>query len=167
MNPQTDPLAELRDLAMPEAVSWWPPAPGWWLLLLILVLSVWGIWRWWKRARADSWRKQALDELAAIQRLAADGRDKNADVIAHCSALFRRVALAIEPREHIAALTGRAWLEKLDGLSASRQFTEGPGQALENHVWQKPQTLAELDVTPLLGLLETFIRRGTGQERAG
>ena len=27
-----DPLAGLRPLHRPLPVSWWPPAPGWWLL---------------------------------------------------------------------------------------------------------------------------------------
>ena len=35
MNPAAatpDPLAGLRGYHLPEAVSWWPPGPGWWLL---------------------------------------------------------------------------------------------------------------------------------------
>ena len=28
----------LRDIQLPDAVSWWPLAMGWWLLLLVMVV---------------------------------------------------------------------------------------------------------------------------------
>ena len=40
MNP--DLLSQLRDIHSAAPVSWWPPAPGWWVLgLLLLVLLAW------------------------------------------------------------------------------------------------------------------------------
>ncbi len=37
-----DPLAQLRDLHLPQAVADWPPALGWWLLAgLVLSGLVW------------------------------------------------------------------------------------------------------------------------------
>ncbi len=35
-----DPLSELRDLHLPAAVSPWPPAPGWWILLALSILLI-------------------------------------------------------------------------------------------------------------------------------
>ena len=41
MNPDADPLAELRDVILPPDPSFWPPAIGWWLLaVLAVVLAV-------------------------------------------------------------------------------------------------------------------------------
>ena len=44
MNPQ-DPLSQLKDIHLPAAGGFWPPAPGWWLLtllaLLLIVALVW------------------------------------------------------------------------------------------------------------------------------
>ena len=34
----------LRDIHLPEAVSWWPPAYGWWLLVVLLGACAWGAW---------------------------------------------------------------------------------------------------------------------------
>jgi len=31
---------QLRDVHLPDAVSWWPLAWGWWVLLILLTLSV-------------------------------------------------------------------------------------------------------------------------------
>ena len=45
MNPaaiNANPLDQLRDIHLPEPISWWPLAPGWWLLIIIaLALMVW------------------------------------------------------------------------------------------------------------------------------
>jgi len=35
MNPGSE--LPLRDIHLPAPLSWWPPAPGWWLLLTLLV----------------------------------------------------------------------------------------------------------------------------------
>ena len=67
MNPQ-DPLAQLQPLREPELISWWPLAPGWWLLcglLFLLLLSL----TWWllRRYRANAYRRQALRQLDQLQ----------------------------------------------------------------------------------------------------
>jgi hypothetical protein len=41
-----EPFAyQLRDIHGPDPVSWWPPAPGWWLLALGTILCLWLLWR--------------------------------------------------------------------------------------------------------------------------
>ncbi len=39
MNADPTSLANLRDLAEPSPVPWWPLAPGWWVLLGVLAVT--------------------------------------------------------------------------------------------------------------------------------
>lgn len=36
MNADASSLDDLRDIAVPPPVSWWPLAPGWWVVILIV-----------------------------------------------------------------------------------------------------------------------------------
>ena len=71
-NPSTEsaanPLDQLRDIHLPEPVSWWPLAPGWWILIIGGgVLSAWLIHYLYRRYRANRYRRQALQQLKQLQ----------------------------------------------------------------------------------------------------
>ena len=89
MDPSTLPL---RDIHLPEPVSWWPLAPGWWLLAAVLASSVL-IALMWRRYRAHlSPRRAALAELSLIEQAYATHQDGHACAQA-LSRLLRRIAL--------------------------------------------------------------------------
>lgn len=95
----------LHDIHVPSA-SWWPLAPGWWLLLALLVLLVlagaWLIGRWRKRGPLMA----ALHEVDAIE--ARYARDGDAVQMADAaSRLMRRIAVCVEPA--VASQAGEAW----------------------------------------------------------
>ena len=105
----------LRDIHLPEMVSWWPPAYGWWLLPVLLAVLV-GIARWlgrWPtRRHAVRLRERALRELDAI----AVDYERSGDArsaVAAMSILLRRLALSLAPRSQVASLTGERWLQWL------------------------------------------------------
>jgi len=71
-NPSTgstaNPLDQLRDIHLPEPVSWWPLAPGWWILIIGgCLLSAWLIQFLYRRYRANRYRRQALQQLKQLQ----------------------------------------------------------------------------------------------------
>ncbi|MCB1675836.1 MAG: DUF4381 domain-containing protein, partial [Halioglobus sp.] len=92
MNPQ-DPLANLHPLREPLAVSWWPPAPGWWLVLALgigTVLALTALLL--RRYRRSRYRRQALQRLAQMhERYLADG--DAAQFATQTNALLKAVAL--------------------------------------------------------------------------
>ncbi len=98
----------LRPMQLPEAVGWWPMAPGWWLLIVFSVASVIFLVWWWRRHQADP-RRFALAELDSIQqRFQQDGN--KAALMNHCNQLLKRTALTLFPRQDVAALSGDDWL---------------------------------------------------------
>lgn len=150
-----DPLAQLRDIHLPEPIGWWPPAPGWWLLALtVLVISAVAVYylrRYlYKRNR---YRKEALRELRNLRaKLAALETGAAVDELA---SLLRRVAIKTCGREKVAPLTGENWLRFLDDKGGTNQFTAGPGKVLgEGHY--RPSVEADLDQLGLI--IEKWIR---------
>jgi len=108
MNASPAGLEALRDIHLPEPMSWWPPAPGWWgvaaLLLALGLLASWLLRR--RRARTS---RLALRELARIEADFGAGADRTR-LAGELSALLRRVALARFERTRVAALHGEAWI---------------------------------------------------------
>lgn len=124
-----DPLAGLRDYHLPEAVSWWPPAPGWWLLFVLSLVAALAI-VWWlgRRRRRLAVARTAARELARL-RTGAAGQG-GAALARELSKLLRRYACAVYPREPVAGLSGEAWLAFLDAHGGDGRFASGPGRVL-------------------------------------
>jgi hypothetical protein len=146
----------LRDLHLPEAVGWWPPAPGWWLLFAVLLaVTAYGLVRAWRAYRRNAARRVALAELARLQQAWQADRDVIA-LGARLSPLLRRAMLAYVPRPEIAGLTGDAWLEWLDRGLDDRPFSAGPGRLLAELPYRRPVDLFDVDAPRLI---ETVRRR--------
>lgn len=108
MNPT---LAELRDIRGLDPAPWWPPAPGWWVVLLAGVVAVAVtllLSRWWRARVPGSWQADARRQLRLLEdRLRwADARSAAVDL----SELIRRVAMARHGRKACAGLVGDHWL---------------------------------------------------------
>jgi len=164
-----DPLAALRDIHMPEAVSWWPPAPGWWLLLALLLLCVAVLIRWLKKRRHRQAQpaqfsrrdivKAALAELDRLDGLAAAGADSSG-LAMDLSALLRRTAIALHAGDdaRIAGLSGDDWLHWLDAQWDEHGFSEGCGRTLLDAPYRRH---GQVDMASLLQL----VRRWTLAQR--
>jgi hypothetical protein len=143
----------LKDLHLPNTIGWFPPAIGWWLVIvlmpLLIVLLYWG----YHRLTRKTALKSANILLVAIKNSSVDNTQK----LAELSALLRRVAISVAPRAQTAGLTGQAWLAFLDSSLKDAPFTKGAGQCLASAPY-RPSAPSELEISQLISLCEDWLK---------
>lgn len=133
MNPQ-DPLSQLRDIHLPATGGFWPPAPGWWVLaVLVLVALALAAVALLRRSRRNRWRKQAMVTLADL----AQNPEPTPSWFARLNTLLKQAARECHPESQPQALSGSAWVDFLiattpEGRAAPRQVLE----AMVRAAWQ-------------------------------
>lgn len=147
-----DPLSQLADIHLPDAVSSWPPAPGWWLLAaLVLLLLALLVRKLLQRTLVRRKLHAALRELdvsyqswQAASQIDAQRNQAGLDLLYSFNTILKRVALVHFPDADVARLSGSAWLQFLDAADGSHEFTTGAGQALSEGAYQ-PTFKADAD----------------------
>jgi hypothetical protein len=136
-------LAQLADIHLPQPVGYWPPAPGWWVLaLLLLVLAFFAARKYFRYSHLRHVCNHALAELdRCYARLATAGSD-NADssrlrYINEVNTVLRRVALVHFPQAVSASLDGTAWVDFIRQKGESSAMTDEIAAALSFGRFQK------------------------------
>jgi hypothetical protein len=119
-------LQNLNDIVVPAPVAWWPPAPGWYVLVAVVtLLLLWLGFRGMRRWQRNRYRREALRALDDIVRAGPAAA-------AALPELLKRVALSAWPRGEIAELVGADWHRFLDRSAGSQRFGAGAaGRRLE------------------------------------
>ena len=105
-------LQNLRDIVVPEPPPLWPPAPGVWVLLSVILAVVLALFLlWWRARQRNAYRRAG----PALLEGARTSRDINI--------VLKRVALAAWPRPEVAPLYGDDWAAFLDESCARSRFS--------------------------------------------
>jgi hypothetical protein len=128
----------LRDIHLPEPVSWWPPAPGWWLLLICIAVIIAGIVLFRKIRKRRLLKRTVLAELDIIRRRYHD-------------------SISFYQRENSASLTGAAWLQHLDNTAQRKDFEKGNGSILATAPYLPADSQIDVDFDDLLSLCEDWL----------
>jgi hypothetical protein len=148
MDPSQLPL---RDLHLPEAIGWWPLAPGWWVVIVLAIAGlVWLLYKVWQHHAFNAPRRYAIRELVKAE--AEFRQHGNAVTLGRqVSELLRRAMLAYAPRHEVAGLTGESWLRWLDqDLPVPYFHTEG-GKSLLQLPYRDPEgQIDDIDINAML-----------------
>ncbi len=163
MNPQEQELLEqLKDVALPATPGWWPPAIGWWIALLavlaVCALAFWLIKRELGKRQRNTWRTTALTEHQRISDDFFNTKNQH-NTLAELSVLMRRVSLAVQSRRSVAALTDDQWLQSLDSIGETSDYSSGAGRLLSRHQYQRDLQLDDGAMSQLFELTKTTIKK--------
>ncbi len=161
MNPDLSPpdLSQLRDIHLPAPISWWPPAPGWWLLAGLIVAILIGLFVWYRRRQRDIWRRIALAELAHLRQQYAAHPTAAHNIIAELSVLLRRVAISCFSRAEVAMLSGEKWLAFLDRNLDESLFQSELGRLLAVAPYAPHTTITPQALHGLFTMCESWINK--------
>ena len=146
-------LLELKDLAPPAEPGWWLLAPGYLVLLMLLIGLATILWLWWLRRKAARLFVLANLELQRIRSTHVTGGDSRRLSLA-LSRWLKQVALLAFPERGLEALTGSDWLSFLDQTIGDTSFTRGAGKVFGDAIYRRQ---AGIDAERLLVLCEQWL----------
>lgn len=99
---QPDLLKQLKDVQLPQPISWWPLAPGWYGLFALAFLIALMIFLFYRRRKKRLQRRQRI--VYHLQQLTN---------VAEAMAYIKQVAINCYPNKEVERLQGDAWVSFL------------------------------------------------------
>ncbi len=131
---EQDPLSQLRDIHLPQPGGFWPPAPGWWILLLIvLALTILAFVLVRRKHRRNRWLRAAKKELQRLEQSASADNQW----FAALNQLLKQSARVRYPQRVPESLSGEPWIRFLLETSPKDRLASRPVvEAMVNSAWQ-------------------------------
>lgn len=160
MNPTIDfSQLPLRDIHLPGAISWWPPAPGWWLLLALgfAALALYGVQYFRGRHRRAALRGLQRVTLALEQGAEPVGCLQNVSTLLRRFAMTTALNAAAAPERDVPGLIGDRWLDYLDSRWQRDAFARGAGRQLLAAPYARPNSIARAQALELTTLCKEWL----------
>ncbi len=141
----TNPLDPLHGFSEPALPSWMPQTMGWYCVFgIVAIAAIWALVHMIRRWIFNRYRREALKELETLK-------------VAEYSALLKRTALSVWPREKVASLSGVDWVRFLDRSARGGGFLATPGNQIED-VAMSNESVSPEDERQLRELTAKWIR---------
>lgn len=156
-----NPLDQLADIRVPEDVSAWPPAIGYWITLtmLILIMVLMGIYLA-KRKRRLHAKRQSLRAL--------EGVDVNSHfALQQIHHVLKTAAQGYFPERNILQMQSGQWITLLSTLYRSKNSQEVCEPLAELAKWQYDQRLHIAQAAQLKSAAQAWIEHSLPPKKGG
>jgi hypothetical protein len=144
-------LDNLNDIIVPEAVGFFPLAPGWMVVILLaLGLLFHFLFQAYKGYQRSLYKREALKELDSYNK---ESRDEMIALIT----LAKRVAIAAYGRNEIARLSGESWWDFMEEYSKVKMSRKLRAE-LSDLLYGTPQQNDTSQYTVVKDLVTLWIR---------
>jgi hypothetical protein len=144
MNPdlQTILAEQLRDIAMPAAINWWPLATGWWIVIIVSLTLLGSLIFWLlRRHRQNRYRVIALEQFQLAIQAWRDTPEPDL-YLKRSNQTLKRVFVSLG-EQNIAAEFGPQWIKGLMAR-AKHPLSQSTVQALTSECYKpKPKVAIE------------------------
>jgi hypothetical protein len=139
----------------PEAISWFPQAVGWQLLLMVLfLLAIQKIYSSWQAYKKNKYRREALHWL---QQFCVSDEHAQQENIRQLPVLIRKTAMAAFGRVATVSLIGEDWDKWLDERCSHSNFSTQCPKVLYQLAYAPKIDLNENQLTELLSQLKLWV----------
>jgi hypothetical protein len=140
-----NPLDQLKDIHLPQATSFWPPAWPWWLLLVVIIATITFSILHYKR---QAWRRAALKQYGHIDWQSEQTAYRDANK------LLKQICIQKIDKK-CAHLSGEDWLIFLDAQLKHPVFL--PELRPFAHILDEPNI--QIDTQALQQAINRWIRK--------
>ena len=139
-----NPLANLKNIHLPEKISIFPLAYGWWILIIVFILLlIITLYFLYKKRKKSIIKKQIINQFRNLVI-----KSENKELISNISIFLKKLAMNKYPNSNVHILFSNDWLSFLDSKMDSKDFTLGAGKILNNNYKniniENPKPLIEL-----------------------
>lgn len=143
---QPNLLHQLKDVQLPEPIAWWPLAPGWYILGVLLLCSIGvGIFIYSKRLVRKRRKQRIVRQFSRIQ---------SQQGFSAAMAYIKQVAITLYPTQKVEQLQGEAWVEFLQASAKSLIIPADLKQPLAQAAYQPTPANSQVLLTILQSWLE-------------
>ena len=148
-----NPLQDLKDIHTPAVIENWPPAYGWWLLVVLVVIGMCLLTIWLVKVR--NVRLSKRQALKALQQIKGSDLDNTSQL----NQLLKRVAMTYFPNQNVQEMHGAQWtafLVKTLPNKKAKNFSES-FESMQQSLYQA-HTSANTEFASYSKSVETWIK---------
>lgn len=162
MNPN-DPLADLADIHLPNSISAWPLAPGWWVLIILACAAIVALFKLWSKWHASRlYRRQALAQLNSIE--ASNNKVSSNSQLVATLELLKQTANTAYPDQHFGSLGIGEFKVFLQKSCSENVFEKVPG-SLAAALYSKSVEFDPLMTEHFMASAKTWIAKHVAEHK--
>lgn len=124
---------QIQDIITPEDVSFWPPQPGWYILLFVcIIIVIIVIYKLILHRKRNAYRGFAIDALNMLEK-----QKPAITTLNDINAILKATALNTYKREAVSKLSGKSWTTFLVQSAKGINFTEIQEEYLSIGLYKK------------------------------